>query len=224
MNINVLQKARAALDHYVYLMTQNTHKIQIWVLPEKFDVQDPELDDAYKIEVESAEGNIWASNPRAALIAVYHFLRENGCGFVRPGAVSERIPLRTAHALHANFQVNAAHRFRGICIEGSCNLENTLDLLNSVYTRSGQNSTPNSNATNLHSSQKRCCSFCISSSNASPTFQVQKSIFHQMTKPIQVTVILPLLLAISFSRNDDIHSSISGISNDLIGVIPTIGQ
>ncbi len=45
-----------------------------------------------------------------------------------------------------------------------------------------------------------------------------------MMKPIQVTVILPLLLAISFSRNDDIHSSISGISNDLIGVIPTIGQ
>lgn len=102
--------------------------------------------------------------------------------------------------------------------------ERAPELLNSVYTRSGQNSTPNSNATNLHSSQKRCCSFCISSSNASPTFQVQKSIFHQMTKPIQVTVILPLLLAISFSRNDDIHSSISGISNDLIGVIPTIGQ
>ena len=97
-------------------------------------------------------------------------------------------------------------------------------FLNSVYTRSSQNSTPNSNATNLHCSQKRCCSFGISSSNASPAFQVQKSIFHQMTKPIQVTVILPLLLAISFSRNDDIHSSISGISNDLIGVIPTIGQ
>ena len=90
-------------------------------------------------------------------------------------------------------------------------LEKGLTILNSVYTRSGQNSTPNSNATNLHSSQKRCCSFCISSSNASPTFQVQKSIFHQMTKPIQVTVILPLLLAISFSRNDDIHSSISGM-------------
>lgn len=99
-----------------------------------------------------------------------------------------------------------------------------VSALNSVYTRSSQNSTPNSNATNLHCSQKRCCSFGISSSNASPTFQVQKSIFHQMTKPIQVTVILPLLLAISFSRNDDIHSSISGISNDLIGVIPTIGQ
>ena len=88
--------------------------------------------------------------------------------------------------------------------------------LNSVYTRSGQNSTPNSNATNLHCCQKRCCSFGISSSNASPAFQVQKSIFHQMTKP--------LLLAISLSWNEYRHSSISGISNDLIGVIPTIGQ
>ena len=106
----------------------------------------------------------------------------------------------------------------------SVHISKRIWCLNSVYTRSGQNSTPNSNATNLHSSQKRCCSFCISSSNASPTFQVQKSIFHQMTKPIQVTVILPLLLAISLSWNDDIHSSISGISNDLIGVIPTIGQ
>ena len=112
----------------------------------------------------------------------------------------------------------------GYLFRGSLNTIHKSSILNSVYTRSGQNSTPNSNATNLHSSQKRCCSFCISSSNASPTFQVQKSIFHQMTKPIQVTVILPLLLAISFSRNDDIHSSISGISNDLIGVIPTIGQ
>ena len=102
--------------------------------------------------------------------------------------------------------------------------EDLMAFINSVYTRSSQNSTPNSNATNLHCSQKRCCSFGISSSNASPTFQVQKSIFHQMTKPIQVTVILPLLLAISLSWNDDIHSSISGISNDLIGVIPTIGQ
>ena len=56
-------------------------------------------------------------------------------------------------------------------------LEKGLTILNSVYTRSGQNSTPNSNATNLHSSQKRCCSFGISSSNASPAFQVQKKHF-----------------------------------------------
>ena len=122
--------------------------------------------------------------------------------------------------------MNFAAQYSNVCYKDFCLMpEKMVEAnLNSVYTRSGQNSTPNSNATNLHCSQKRCCSFGISSSNASPAFQVQKSIFHQMTKPIQVTVILPLLLAISLSWNDDIHSSISGISNDLIGVIPTIGQ
>lgn len=129
MRSNVLEKARAALDRYVYLMTNDTHAIQVSVSPRKFDVPDFELDDAYIISVQKATGNIWASNSRAALIAVYHFLRANGCTFVRPGAASERVPLRTVEALHAEIQVKAAYRFRGICIEGSCNLENTLDLL-----------------------------------------------------------------------------------------------
>lgn len=128
--------------------------------------------------------------------------------FVVSGTSEQSLPDRLAAAYQA----------------GETDTDFDIIALNSVYTRLSQNSTPNSNATNLHCCQKRCCSFGISSSNASPAFQVQKSIFHQMTKPIQVTVILPLLLAISLSWNDDIHSSISGISNDLIGVIPTIGQ
>ena len=142
---------------------------------------------------------------------------------IRPRNRKRLRPYMASQALVFSILQNRNSMAAHPCEAGKANCK-TETVLNSVYTRSGQNSTPNSNATNLHSSQKRCCSFCISSSNASPTFQVQKSIFHQMTKPIQVTVILPLLLAISFSRNDDIHSSISGISNDLIGVIPTIGQ
>ena len=142
---------------------------------------------------------------------------------IRPRNRKRLRPYMASQALVFSILQNRNSMAAHPCEAGKANCK-TEAVLNSVYTRSGQNSTPNSNATNLHSSQKRCCSFCISSSNASPTFQVQKSIFHQMTKPIQVTVILPLLLAISFSRNDDIHSSISGISNDLIGVIPTIGQ
>lgn len=129
MHAGVLQKARAALDHYVGLMTQETHDIRVQVSPHRFGVPDAELDDAYKIEVEKGRGEILASNPRAALMAVYHFLRENGCAFVRPGAASERVPQRAAEALHASLEVTAAHRFRGICIEGSCNLEDTIDLL-----------------------------------------------------------------------------------------------
>ena len=157
--------------------------------------------------------------------------------FIPPADIRQLRDLVRYHWKLTNFNVGEKNRAQNCLTVSNIKLDDvfsdvfgkaataiTTRLLNSVYTRSGQNSTPTSNATNLHSSQKRCCSFCISSSNASPTFQVQKSIFHQMTKPIQVTVILPLLLAISFSRNDDIHSSISGISNDLIGVIPTIGQ
>lgn len=157
--------------------------------------------------------------------------------FIPPADIRQLRDLVRYHWKLTNFNVGEKNRAQNCLTVSNIKLDDvfsdvfgkaataiTTRLLNSVYTRSGQNSTPNSNATNLHSSQKRCCSFCISSSNASPTFQVQKSIFHQMTKPIQVTVILPLLLAISFSRNDDIHSSISGISNDLLGVIPTIGQ
>ena len=45
-----------------------------------------------------------------------------------------------------------------------------------------------------------------------------------MAKPIQIKVVLPLLFAISFCRNDDIHSGTSSISNNLVGVIPAISQ
>lgn len=45
-----------------------------------------------------------------------------------------------------------------------------------------------------------------------------------MAKPIQITVVLPFLFAISFCWNDDIHSSTSSISNNSVGVIPSISQ
>ena len=68
--------------------------------------------------------------------------------------------------------------------------------------------------------RKRCCSFCVSrSSNASPTFSGAKRHFPPDDEADTSNGHTPLLLAISFSRNDDIHSSISGISNNLIGVL-----
>ena len=170
--------------------------------------------DAVKDSVTVLDLNYWKEKGKKIIDGRLASYLGVDCFYMPRTSYSGDIPVVSFPYMHVCSNVKCGRIF---------DLRENFDL-NSVYTRSGQNSTPNSNATNLHSSQKRCCSFCISSSNASPTFQVQKSIFHQMTKPIQVTVILPLLLAISFSRNDDIHSSISGISNDLIGVIPTIGQ
>ena len=129
MNNHVLEKARRALDHYLFLMTGKPHRITVAVEPKNFAVDDPELDDAYRIDVREAAGSIVASNPRAALIAAYHLLRENGCAFVRPGKASERVPRRKSGTISAQLEVTAPHRFRGLCIEGSCNLEDTIDLL-----------------------------------------------------------------------------------------------
>ena len=45
-----------------------------------------------------------------------------------------------------------------------------------------------------------------------------------MTEPIQITVILPLLFAISFGRNYNIHLDTSSIGYDLVRVVPPISQ
>lgn len=45
-----------------------------------------------------------------------------------------------------------------------------------------------------------------------------------MTEPIQITVILPFLFAISLGRNNNVHPNTSGISYDLVDIIPTISQ
>jgi len=54
------------------------------------------------------------------------------------------------------------------------------DLLNSVDTRSRQNSEPKSDTANLHSSYKRRCEFGVSCCYTSPTFQMQESVFDQV--------------------------------------------
>src|SRR5690606_15198103 len=54
-------------------------------------VQDPQRDDAIVIKVDNRQGIIAGANPRATLIAVYRYLTELGCRWVRPGADGELI-------------------------------------------------------------------------------------------------------------------------------------
>ena len=129
MQYHVLEKARRALDEYIDLMTGREHAITVKVDAAAFHVSDPKQDDAYRVLVTSGAGKITASNERAALIAVYHLLRENGCGFARPGKEGERVPRCALSDICADLSITAAHRFRGLCIEGACNIEDTLALL-----------------------------------------------------------------------------------------------
>lgn len=129
MYFNVLEKAKLSLDKYIYLITGTSHNITLEVEPGLFCLEDPEQDDAYIIDVEGGKGTIKASNPRAALIGVYHLLRDNGCYFVRPGKESERITRKPIEEITSKRKVEAKYRFRGICIEGACSLESVIELL-----------------------------------------------------------------------------------------------
>ncbi len=98
-------------------------------LPPPPAVDDPEDDDAIRIEVAAGAGFITGSNARSVLIAVYRFFREAGCVFVRPGRSGEAIPRRDSAALAVNVCERAAFRHRGICLEGSVGIENVLETI-----------------------------------------------------------------------------------------------
>ena len=49
------------------------------------------------IDVKNGAGVITGANNRAVLIAVYRFLRELGCRWLRPGAENEVIPKKKLH-------------------------------------------------------------------------------------------------------------------------------
>jgi hypothetical protein len=90
---------------------------------------DPRLDDAIRIEVRDGAGVISGLNERSVLIAVYRFLHELGCRFVRPGADGEWIPRRDLARASVSLGDRPAYRHRAICIEGAVSLEHTLAII-----------------------------------------------------------------------------------------------
>lgn len=95
-------------------------------------VKNPELDDAYDIQQSKGQSQIVGSNPRSVLLGVYRLLHELGCHWVRPGLCGEIVPALTL-ADFASREIHiceaAAHRHRGVCIEGATSREHVLDLI-----------------------------------------------------------------------------------------------
>ena len=58
------------------------------------DVKDTELDDILYIDCDIEGGIIAGDNPRSVLIAVYEYLRKNGCRWILPGVDGEYIPMQ----------------------------------------------------------------------------------------------------------------------------------
>ncbi len=75
------------------------------------------LDDILHIDTDLDGGIIAGSNGRSVLMAVYRYLRENGCRWLYPGIDGEHIPV--ADIKPVQYHKMADHRFRGVCNEGA---------------------------------------------------------------------------------------------------------
>ena len=92
-------------------------------------VEDPSVDDAIAIKVENGGGYITGSNERSVLLAVYRFLKELGCDWVRPGVEGERIPQKEIFCDRIQVQEKASYRHRGVCMEGAVSYENAAEMV-----------------------------------------------------------------------------------------------
>lgn len=92
-------------------------------------VKDSRFDDAIYIKVEGGKGIISSVNPRSVLLAVYRYLTQLGCRWVRPGKDGEFIPRVNLIAASMEVSEAASYRHRGICIEGAVSYQHVRDMI-----------------------------------------------------------------------------------------------
>ncbi len=91
------------------------------------DVKDTTLDDILYIDTDTEGGIIAGDNPRSVLLAVYEFLRQNGCRWLFPGKSGEYIPTKNIEAVRCRHKPDM--RYRGPCIEGAESRDIILDTI-----------------------------------------------------------------------------------------------
>ena len=92
-------------------------------------VESREEDDAIYIHVKGGKGVIAGTNERSVLIAVYRYLKELGCKFIRPGKDNEVIPQIDFAVQDVSIKEAASYRHREVCIEGACSYEHVADMI-----------------------------------------------------------------------------------------------
>ena len=91
------------------------------------DAEDPDLDDILYIDTTEDGGIIAGDNPRSVLLAVYEYLRQNGCRWLFPGVDGEFIPMQDA--VPVKYRYKPSCRYRGQCIEGAVIQSNLIDTI-----------------------------------------------------------------------------------------------
>ena len=91
------------------------------------EAEDTTLDDILHIDTDCNGGIIAGSNPRSVLLAVYRYLRENGCFWLFPGVDGEYVPIRDVQP--TKYHKMADCRYRGQCNEGAEFQQNMLEVI-----------------------------------------------------------------------------------------------
>ena len=81
------------------------------------DAEDPELDDILYMDCDKNGGIIAGDNYRSVLLAVYEYLRQNGCRWLMPGPDGEFIPMQEIEPV--TYRYKPSMRYRGQCNEGA---------------------------------------------------------------------------------------------------------
>ena len=88
------------------------------------DAEDTQLDDILYIDCDGQGGIIAGDNPRSVLLAVYEYLRQNGCRFLYAGVDGEYIPMQDI--VPVKYRHKPSCRYRGQCIEGAASQQAML--------------------------------------------------------------------------------------------------
>ena len=91
------------------------------------DAEDTTLDDILYIDCDTEGGIIAGDNPRSVLLAVYEYLRQNGCRWLMPTPDGEYIPMKDIKPV--NYRHKPSCRFRGWCNEGAEYQQNMLEAI-----------------------------------------------------------------------------------------------
>ena len=91
------------------------------------DAENATLDDIIYIDCDTEGGVIAGSNYRSVLLAVYEYLRQNGCRWLFPGVDGEYIPMQDIKPI--KYRHKADSRIRGNCIEGATGQQMLIDFI-----------------------------------------------------------------------------------------------
>ena len=138
--------AAEELKKYLRMMMPNVGDVQISYEPKSTegfrlglmqdfgldvsDAADTVLDDILYIDTDEQGGIIAGDNPRSVLLAVYEYLRQNGCRWLFPGVDGEYVPMKSVTAV--KYRHKPSCRYRGPCIEGACSQQMLLETIEFV--------------------------------------------------------------------------------------------